>query len=193
MKKRLIQIVVPLAMMFVCVSSLSAEPERPASRAIARIWRGRTLASKADEYQGYLDASGIPRVRATPGNLGVTVLRRNDGGKTEFLVMSVWESVDAIKKFAGEDTRRRSSCRATASTCSKSSPVSSTMRSCARSAGSRIQGGQIWAHGRLWCRRGGPCGRPPPVVVSGSLSREGASPPLRREWHDGACHYRLPA
>ncbi len=106
MKKRLIQIVVPLAMMFVCVSSLSAEPERPASRAIARIWRGRTLASKADEYQGYLDASGIPRVRATPGNLGVTVLRRNDGGKTEFLVMSVWESVDAIKKFAGEDYQK---------------------------------------------------------------------------------------
>ncbi|HEY3124910.1 MAG TPA: hypothetical protein VGK70_12735 [Thermoanaerobaculia bacterium] len=34
------------------------------------------------------------------------MLRRNDGGKTEFLVMSVWESVDAIKKFAGEDYQK---------------------------------------------------------------------------------------
>jgi heme-degrading monooxygenase HmoA len=34
------------------------------------------------------------------------VLRRNNGGKTEFLVMSVWESVDAIKKFAGEDYQK---------------------------------------------------------------------------------------
>jgi heme-degrading monooxygenase HmoA len=88
------------------VSNLTAQPEKPASRAIARIWRGQTLASKADEYQAYLDAFGISRVRATPGNLGVTVLRRNDGGKTEFLVLSLWESVDAIKKFAGEDYQK---------------------------------------------------------------------------------------
>jgi hypothetical protein len=56
-----------------------AEPQGSPAHAIARIWRGRTLASKADEYQKYLEASGISRVRATPGNLGVTVLRRPDG------------------------------------------------------------------------------------------------------------------
>lgn len=88
------------------LTELAARPERPPARAIARIWRGRTLASKADEYQAYLDKSGVSKIRATPGNLGVTVLRRNDGGKTEFLVLSVWESVDAIKKFAGEDYRK---------------------------------------------------------------------------------------
>ena len=88
------------------LADLAAEPERPAPRAIARIWRGRTLAAKADEYQAYLEASGISKIRATPGNLGATVLRRSEGGKTEFLVMSVWESVDAIKKFAGEDYRK---------------------------------------------------------------------------------------
>jgi hypothetical protein len=67
MKKRLIPILVLLAMALVCVLSLTAEPERPASRAIARIWRRRTLASKADEYQASLDTSGISKVRATPG------------------------------------------------------------------------------------------------------------------------------
>jgi heme-degrading monooxygenase HmoA len=79
----------------------------PASKPIiARIWRGRTLAAKADEYEKYLSVSGIAKIRATPGNLGVTVLRRADGEKTEFLVMSLWESFDAIKKFAGEDYQK---------------------------------------------------------------------------------------
>jgi len=73
---------------------------------VARIWKGRTLTSKADEYQRYLDASGIAKIRSTPGNLGVSVLRRSEGDQTEFLVLSVWESVDAIKKFAGEDYRK---------------------------------------------------------------------------------------
>ena len=106
MKKRFYTILILLAVSLPWGSSLTAQPDKPASRAIARIWRGRTLASKADEYQAYLDSSGISRVRATPGNLGVTVLRRNDGGKTEFLVMSLWESVEAIKKFAGEDYQK---------------------------------------------------------------------------------------
>jgi heme-degrading monooxygenase HmoA len=100
MKKRSFLILLLLAV------ALPGFSEPSPSRAIARIWRGRTLAAKADEYQAYLDKSGISRVRATPGNLGVTVLRRNDGEKTEFLVLSVWESVDAIKKFAGEDYQK---------------------------------------------------------------------------------------
>jgi heme-degrading monooxygenase HmoA len=106
MKKRSFLILLLLAAALPEVSRLAAEPKVPPSRAIARIWRGRTLAAKADEYQSYLDKSGISRVRATPGNLGVTVLRRNDGEKTEFLVLSIWESVDAIKKFAGEDYQK---------------------------------------------------------------------------------------
>lgn len=106
MKKRLYPILTLLAVSLPWVSSLTAQPDKPASHTIARIWRGRTLAAKADEYQAYLDSSGISRVRATPGNLGVTVLRRNEGAKTEFLVLSIWESVEAIKKFAGEDYQK---------------------------------------------------------------------------------------
>src|SRR5262245_46365456 len=83
-----------------------SEPGAARAHAIGRIWRGRTLASKADEYQKYLDSNGITRVLATPGNLGVTVLRRPDGDKTEFLVLSIWESLDAVKKFAGQDYQK---------------------------------------------------------------------------------------
>jgi heme-degrading monooxygenase HmoA len=77
-----------------------------AQRAVARIWRGRTLASRADEYEKYLYASGITKIRATAGNLGVTLLRRNDGDKTEFVVMSIWESLDAVKNYAGVDFQK---------------------------------------------------------------------------------------
>ncbi len=80
----------------------AADPVRP-GKSIARIWRGRTLSSKADEYERYLNKSGITKIRATPGNRGAYVLRRSDGDKTEFVVMSLWESIDAIKRFAGED------------------------------------------------------------------------------------------
>jgi heme-degrading monooxygenase HmoA len=81
----------------------SATPEaKPGAKSIARIWRGRTLSSKADEYEVYLRDSGISKIRATAGNLGAYVLRRSEGDKTEFLVMSLWQSIDAIKRFAGE-------------------------------------------------------------------------------------------
>jgi heme-degrading monooxygenase HmoA len=80
-----------------------ASPKPDPTKPIARIWRGRTLASKADAYEAYLFASGISKVRATPGNLGVTILRRADGEQTEFLVISIWESIEAIQGFAGRD------------------------------------------------------------------------------------------
>ena len=73
---------------------------------IARIWRGRTLASKADEYERYLISSGISKIRATLGNRGVKVLRRTEGDRTEFLVMSLWDSIDSIKRFAGDDYQK---------------------------------------------------------------------------------------
>ena len=75
-------------------------------RSIARIWKGRTLAAKASEYEAYLLANGITKIRATPGNQGVRILSRADGGQTEFVVISFWESLDAVKKFAGEDYQK---------------------------------------------------------------------------------------
>ncbi|HEY1250732.1 MAG TPA: antibiotic biosynthesis monooxygenase [Thermoanaerobaculia bacterium] len=85
--------------------SASSSPET-ASRAkgkrlIARLWHGRTLTAKADEYEKYLQASGVKQILATDGNHGVEVLRRADGPKTDFIVISYWESLDAVKKFAG--------------------------------------------------------------------------------------------
>ncbi len=75
-------------------------------RAIARIWHGRTLTSKANEYYDYLKEAGIKKIEAIPGNLGVQVFRRTTGNITEFTVISYWDSLDAIRKFAGNDIEK---------------------------------------------------------------------------------------
>jgi len=73
---------------------------------LARIWRGVTSAEKADEYLDYLNRTGIPDYRATPGNRGAFVLRRIDGERAHFLTISLWDSLEAVKRFAGEDYER---------------------------------------------------------------------------------------
>lgn len=73
---------------------------------IVRIWHGMMPAEKADDYYAYLNRTGIPDYRATEGNRGVMVLRRVDGDKAHFLLLSFWESLDAIEAFAGSDLTR---------------------------------------------------------------------------------------
>ena len=71
---------------------------------IARIWRGRTTASKADAYLEYLNTTGVPDLRATEGNQGVYVLRRIEGDEAHFLILSLWQSKEAIVEFSGSDS-----------------------------------------------------------------------------------------
>ncbi len=73
---------------------------------IARTWHGAVPADKADAYHRYLLRTGVPDLEGTPGNRGVYVLRRTDGGRAHFLMMSLWESLDAIRAFAGDDVER---------------------------------------------------------------------------------------
>jgi heme-degrading monooxygenase HmoA len=70
---------------------------------IARVWTGDTPATKSDAYLEYLEATGVRECRATPGNRGVYVLRRIAGGRAGFLFISLWESLEAIRAFAGSD------------------------------------------------------------------------------------------
>jgi heme-degrading monooxygenase HmoA len=70
---------------------------------IARIWHGVTTGLKAEQYLVYLNETGIPDYRATEGNQGVYVLRRIEGSRAHFLLLTLWESLDAIKQFAGPD------------------------------------------------------------------------------------------
>ena len=73
---------------------------------IARIWRGETPESKADQYFDYLMATGLKDYRETEGNQGTLVLRRVHDGHAEFVLFSLWESWDAIHQFAGDDIEK---------------------------------------------------------------------------------------
>jgi len=71
---------------------------------IARLWRGWTAVERAAEYVDYVNRTGVADLRATDGNVGVYVLRRDvEDDRTEFAVLSLWESREAIVAFAGED------------------------------------------------------------------------------------------
>lgn len=70
---------------------------------IARIWRGAVAAADADAYADYMRDTGVRGYASTPGNQGVYMLRRDRGDSCEFVMFSLWESMDAVRAFAGDD------------------------------------------------------------------------------------------
>ena len=73
---------------------------------IARIWRGWTSREDAEAYARYTEEVAAPDVLETPGNRGFSVLRRPDGEREEFLTVSLWDSLEVIRGFAGDDIER---------------------------------------------------------------------------------------
>lgn len=70
---------------------------------IARIWHGTTRAEVAETYGEYVRRTGVAEQRRTPGNRGSMLLRRTNGeGTAEFLVISLWDSIESIRAFAGD-------------------------------------------------------------------------------------------
>jgi heme-degrading monooxygenase HmoA len=70
---------------------------------IARIWRGAVARADAEAYSSYMQRTGIPGYIKTPGNRDVWMLRRDIGELTEFVMFSLWDSVESIKAFAGDN------------------------------------------------------------------------------------------
>lgn len=70
---------------------------------IARVWHGLTREADAAAYLWHVETKGFPSYRNALGNRGALVLRRLSNGVAEFLVISFWESWDAIRSFVGSD------------------------------------------------------------------------------------------
>ena len=70
---------------------------------IVRMWHGRVPTEKAKAYRDFLNTRAIPDYQSTPGNLAVYILERPEGEVTHFITLTFWESLDAIRAFAGED------------------------------------------------------------------------------------------
>jgi aminoglycoside 6'-N-acetyltransferase len=70
---------------------------------IARTWRGAVRLEDGDAYAAYMQETGVATYATTPGNRGVWMLRRDVDDRTEFVMFTLWESLDAVKAFAGEN------------------------------------------------------------------------------------------
>jgi heme-degrading monooxygenase HmoA len=70
---------------------------------IGRIWKGAVRKQDGDAYAAYIRETGLAGYAATPGNRGAWMLRRDVGERTEFVTFTLWESLDAVKAFAGDD------------------------------------------------------------------------------------------
>ena len=70
---------------------------------IARLWRGAAVAGNADAYERHATTKVFPALRDIAGHRGAYLLKRAVGGRTEFLAMTLWDSIDAIRAFAGAD------------------------------------------------------------------------------------------
>ena len=76
---------------------------RQAEGMIARTWRGAVRREDGDAYAEYMQETGVAGYKETAGNRGVWMLRRDVGELTEFVMFTLWDSLDAVKGFAGED------------------------------------------------------------------------------------------
>jgi heme-degrading monooxygenase HmoA len=70
---------------------------------ITRMWRGWTTDANADAYERFLRAELLPEVAKLAGFLGARILRRPVEGEEEFVTLTMFESLDAVRAFAGED------------------------------------------------------------------------------------------
>jgi heme-degrading monooxygenase HmoA len=73
---------------------------------IARLWKGTTRGRDADRYLDYLRRTGVADYARTPGHRRTITMRRIDGDRAEFVLLTLWDSMDAVRRFAGEDVER---------------------------------------------------------------------------------------
>jgi heme-degrading monooxygenase HmoA len=73
---------------------------------ITRVWRGRTSAEGADAYEAFLKETAYPDYGEVEGNRGWMLLRRPDADAVEFMFVSFWDSIDALRRYAGDEPER---------------------------------------------------------------------------------------
>ena len=69
---------------------------------IARRWHGRVPVEKSEEYLRLMAEVGLPDYRSTDGNRGAWCLHRRDGDVIHVEMFTLWDDLDAIRRFAGE-------------------------------------------------------------------------------------------
>ncbi|CAM5767088.1 hypothetical protein LMIY3S_02044 [Labrys miyagiensis] len=72
----------------------------------ARVWRGKVRRNDFEAYSHYLQQAGVRKIEGIPGNIRVEMFRAMREDHAEFMVISYWPSLDAIRAFSGDDITR---------------------------------------------------------------------------------------
>ena len=70
---------------------------------ITRIWHGWTSPENADKYERLLRSEVLPGIHRVAGYRGAHLLRRNGQGEVEFVTLTYFDNIEAVRAFAGED------------------------------------------------------------------------------------------
>ena len=70
---------------------------------VIRMWRGWTRADQADRYDRHYRGEVAANLGQVPGFRGAWLLRREAGGETEFVSLTWFDDLDAVRRFAGPD------------------------------------------------------------------------------------------
>ena len=70
---------------------------------ISRLWRGWTTLDNADGYEELLRSEILPGIHRVAGFKGALLLRRDGEGDVEFITLTMFDSMEAVKEFAGDD------------------------------------------------------------------------------------------
>ncbi len=73
---------------------------------IARVWTARTTPAQASGYAEHLRAHVLPALRQVSGYAGMKFLQRTLPGAVEVVVVTFWQSMEAVRRFAGDDPER---------------------------------------------------------------------------------------
>ncbi|MBI1776649.1 MAG: antibiotic biosynthesis monooxygenase [Proteobacteria bacterium] len=68
---------------------------------IARVWCGQATIANADAYVRHVTGTVFPRLGRIAGHEGAYLLRRVEAERVEFIALTLWDSMDAVRAFAG--------------------------------------------------------------------------------------------
>ena len=71
--------------------------------AIMRLWHGKVALEKADQYEKFMIEKAAPDYGSVEGLLKLYFQRRNENTIAHFLLVTIWDSMESVKKFAGAE------------------------------------------------------------------------------------------
>jgi len=70
---------------------------------IMRLWHGEVAIEKADDYERFMIERAAPDYSSVKGLLNLSFQRKNEDNKAHFLLVTIWDSLESIKHFAGAE------------------------------------------------------------------------------------------